>query len=98
MTRFIRIKIPYVVVLMLMGLTTLSTAFSAQTVKVEGLIEGRSGDSMILKPSQSPKLVVLLTDSTNVGQVQGVLKARKKEMSMAALSPGSPLKARGRYN
>src|ERR1700751_2643377 len=98
MTRFNRIKIPYVAVLILMGLTTLSTAFSAQTVKVEGLIEGRSGDSMILKTSQSSTLVILLTDSTNVGQVQGVLKARKKEMSMAALIPGLPVKVEGAYN
>src|ERR1700745_2089744 len=98
MTKFNWLRISYVAVLSLMGLTMLSTTFAAQTVKVEGLIQGRSGDSMILKTSQSPKLVVLLTDSTNVGQVQGVLKARKKEMSMAALSPGSPLKARGRYN
>jgi OOP family OmpA-OmpF porin len=98
MTKFNWLKISYVAVLSLMGLTMLSTTFAAQTVKVEGLIQGRSGDSMILKTSQSPKLVVLLTDSTNVGQVQGVLKARKKEMSMAALIPGLPVKVEGAYN
>ncbi|MGA7242904.1 MAG: OmpA family protein [Terracidiphilus sp.] len=53
---------------------------------------------MILKTSDSPHLVVLLTDSTDVAQVQGVLKARKKEMSMAALIPGLPVKVEGTYN
>ena len=53
---------------------------------------------MILKTSDSPHLVVMLTDSTDVAQVQGVLKARKKEMSMAALIPGLPVKVEGTYN
>ncbi len=53
---------------------------------------------MILKTSESPKLVVLLTDSTDVAQVQGMLKARKKEMSMAALIPGLAVKVEGTYN
>ena len=43
-------------------------------------------------------LVVVLTDSTDVAQVQGMLKARKKDMSMAALVPGLPVKVEGTYN
>jgi outer membrane protein OmpA-like peptidoglycan-associated protein len=39
-----------------------------------------------------------LTDSTEVGQVQGLLKARRKEMSMAALIPGLAVKVEGLYN
>ena len=69
-------------------LLLLSGAATAQTVKVEGLINGRSGDTMTLQTSDSPKLVVELTDDTQVAQVQGVFKARRKEMSMAALTPG----------
>jgi hypothetical protein len=65
-----------------------SVAAFAQNVKVQGLIKGRSGATMILQTSDSPKLVVLLTDSTQVSQVQGLLKARRKQMSMAALIPG----------
>jgi OmpA-OmpF porin, OOP family len=66
---------------------------------VEGLIQGRSGDTMILKTSESPNLIaVLLTDSTDVAQVQGVFKARKKDMSMAALIPGLAVKVEGTYN
>jgi outer membrane protein OmpA-like peptidoglycan-associated protein len=80
------------------GFALLSTTVAAQAVKVEGLIKGRDGDTVILQTSDSPKLVVLLTDSTNVGQVQGMFKARRKEMSMAALIPGLPVKVEGAYN
>jgi outer membrane protein OmpA-like peptidoglycan-associated protein len=72
--------------------TLLSTELAAQKVKVEGLIKGRSGDTMILQTTAEPYVNVLLTDSTTVAQVQGVLKARKKEMSMAALVPGLSVK------
>ena len=76
----------------------LSMTVAAQSVKVEGLIKARNGDTMILQASDSPNLVVLLTDNTQVGQVQGVFKARRKEMSMAALIPGLAVKVEGMYN
>jgi len=75
----------------------LSAPGAAQT-KVEGLITGRSGDTMTLQTSDSPKLVVVLTDSTQVAQVLGALKARHKEMSMAALIPGLQVKVEGAYD
>jgi len=70
MTRFSWLKITHVAVLSLIGLTLLTTPVTAQTTKVEGLIQGRSGDTMTLKTSQSPEIVVLLTDSTDVDQVK----------------------------
>jgi OmpA-OmpF porin, OOP family len=98
MTQFSQLKIPHVAVLSLIGLTLLSATVTAQTTKVEGLIQGRSGATMTLKTSESPEIVVLLTDTTDVGQVQGMLKARKKDMSMAALIPGLAVKVEGTYN
>jgi OmpA-OmpF porin, OOP family len=98
MTQFNWLKISHAVVMSLMGLALLSTTVTAQTAKVEGLIQGRSGDTMTVKTSDSPSLVVLLTDSTDVGQVQGMFKARKKNMSMAALIPGLSVKVEGTYN
>jgi outer membrane protein OmpA-like peptidoglycan-associated protein len=71
---------------------------SAQTVKVKGLIEQRSGATMIVRTEDSPKQVIVLTDSTKVGQIQGVLKARHKQMSMAALIPGLAIEVEGTYN
>ena len=53
---------------------------------------------MTVQTPSEPKLVVLLTDETQVGQVQGVLKARRKPMSMAALIPGLQVQVEGTYN
>jgi OmpA-OmpF porin, OOP family len=70
----------------------------AQTTKISGLITGRSGATMTVQTSSEPKVVVVLTDATEVGQVQGVLKARRKQMSMAALIPGLQVQIEGVYN
>jgi outer membrane protein OmpA-like peptidoglycan-associated protein len=98
MSQFNVRRIPYFVTLSLLGLALLSPIVAAQSVKVEGLIKARSGDTMILQTSNSPNLAVLLTDNTKVGQVQGVFKTRRKEMSMAALIPGLAVKVEGTYN
>ena len=74
-----------------------STAL-AQTTKVNGLITGRSGANMTVQTPSEPKVVVVLTDSTQVAQIQGVFKARRKQMSMAALIPGLQVQIEGSYN
>jgi outer membrane protein OmpA-like peptidoglycan-associated protein len=85
-------------VLMLLSLSFISTPVAAQqNVKVEGLIKGRSGENMIVQTPDNPNVVVELTDGTDVGQVQGVFKARNKKMSMAALIPGLAVKVEGYY-
>jgi len=81
-----------------MGLAFLSSAVYAQNTKIEGIIKARSGDTLELQTSNSPKVVVLLTESTDVGQLQGALKARNKKMSMAALIPGLPIRVEGSYD
>lgn len=86
------------VVLLLSLVVLLSTVALAQTVKVEGVIKGRSGSQIFLQTADSPKVVVLLEDSTDVAQVQGAFKARNKKMSMAALVPGLPIQVEGTYN
>jgi len=88
----------YVLTVSLFMAALLSTMALAQSVKVEGLIKARNGETMILQTSDAPNLPVLLTDSTQVGQVQGMFKARRKEMSMAALIPGLAVKVEGAYN
>jgi outer membrane protein OmpA-like peptidoglycan-associated protein len=91
-------RIVFHLALSLMGLALLSTGAYAQSVKVEGVIKGRSGNTMILQTADSPKVIVLLNDDTQVSQVQGMLKARKKEMSMAALIPGLSVQVEGTYD
>ena len=98
MSQFNVRRVAYFVTLSLIGLALFSPIVAAQSVKVGGLIKARNGDTMILQTSNSPNLPVLLTDNTNVGQVQGVFKARRKEMSMAALIPGLAVKIEGTYN
>jgi OOP family OmpA-OmpF porin len=87
-----------IAVLSLMVVTFLNTALTAQSAKAEGLITGRSGDTMTLRTADASSVVVVLTDTTQVAQVQGVFKARRKEMSMAALVPGLQVKVEGSYN
>jgi OmpA-OmpF porin, OOP family len=91
-------RVVYVLTPLLVALVLLSTMVVAQSTKVEGVITGRNGDTMILKTSDSPNLAVLLNDDTEVGQVQGLLQARRKQMSMAALIPGLPVRVEGTYN
>jgi OmpA-OmpF porin, OOP family len=98
MRQFNLSRIAYVAMVSLIGLTLLTTLAAAQSVKVEGLIKARNGDTMIVQTSGSPNFIVLLTDSTQVGQVQGVLQVRRKEMSMAALIPGLEVKVEGTYD
>ena len=91
-------RISYRFTLFLIGLTLICPIVAAQTVKVEGIVKARSGDTMVLQSSSSPNVTVLLTDATKVAQIQGVFQARRKDMSMAALIPGLQVKVEGTYD
>lgn len=82
--------------LLLVLMASFSLVASAQSVKVEGIIKGRSGNTISLQTSDVPKVVVVLNDDTQVSQAQGAF--RKKDMSMAALIPGLPVQVEGTYN
>jgi OmpA-OmpF porin, OOP family len=88
----------------IMSVVTLSTLLllcgtvSAQSSKVKGNIISRAGSHMTLKTADGTKVVVVLSDSTDVQQIEGVFKARKKEMAMAALIPGLDCEVQGTYN
>ena len=71
---------------------------SAQIAKISGLITGRNAANMTVQTSSEPKVVVVLTDTTQVAQIQGVFKARRKQMSMTALIPGLQVQVEGSYN
>lgn len=97
MNRFTLLNARYVATLVLIS-ALVPLTLVAQQAKVEGLIKGRSGELIILQTTDNPDLVVELTESTDVGQVQGLLKARNKKMSMAALIPGLAIKVEGTYH
>lgn len=97
MRRSVWFGIAYLCALTLPLLGLVATS-AADTIKTQGVIKARNGDTMVLETKESPDVVVLLTDNTEVGQIQGVLKARRKEMSMAALIPGLAVSVEGNYN
>lgn len=70
----------------------------ASAQNLQGVIDGRSGSTMTLKTQGLGNVVVVLTPATEVDEVQGVLKARKKEMAVTALIPGLPVRVQGTYN
>jgi OmpA-OmpF porin, OOP family len=70
----------------------------AAAQNMQGVIDGRSGATMTLQTQDLGNVVVLLTPSTEVDEVQGLLKARKKEMGVTALIPGLPVQVQGSYN
>lgn len=98
MTQSIPKQIANVMILSVFGLTCLRMSVAAQTVKIEDIIKARSGDTMLVQNSNSRNITVLLTDSTQVGQVQGLLQARRKQMSMAARIPGLQVKVETSYD
>ena len=93
---FVRILYP-AAMLILTGMPPLNISAFAESEKVEGFIQSRNGDTMVVKTTDSRNVAVVLNDDTKVGQVQGVLKARRKEMSMAALIPGLKVSVQGTY-
>src|SRR5580658_11214404 len=86
------------ITLFVVGLALSSPIVAAQSTKLEGLINSRNGDTMVVRATNSASVTVLLTDRTEVGQIQGVFKARRKQMSMAALIPGLQVQVQGAYN
>jgi hypothetical protein len=60
------------------------------------LPKGEGGST--LQTTDAPNLVVLLTPTTQVDQVDGILKARKKQMAMTCLIPGLPVQVQGSMN
>jgi OOP family OmpA-OmpF porin len=72
--------------------------FSAQMFaqeKLQGMIKARSAATIILETKAEPYVNVLLEDTTKVDQNEGLLKARKKTMSTAALIPGLQIEVEG---
>ena len=81
-----------------LAVLTLICAATAAAQNVQGVINGRSGATMTLRTQGGGNVVVVLTPSTEVDEVEGLLKTRKKEMGVTALIPGLPVQVQGSYN
>jgi OOP family OmpA-OmpF porin len=91
-------RIRIVKAISILALSLLSSAAFAQD-KAQGMIKARHGNTIILQPAGSDRYInVILQDTTTVGQNEGVFKARKKTMSMAALIPGLEITVDGHYD
>lgn len=69
---------------------------AAQSTQVKGVIDGRSGGTMTVQTQGSGNVTVVLTDSTQVLEPEGLF--RKKHLSMSALVPGLSVEVKGYYN
>lgn len=73
--------------------------FTLAQTKIQGAIDGRSGPTMSLRTVDSPPdTTVVLTDSTDVGEIEGLFHGRTKQMPMTALIPGLAVQVSGSYN
>ena len=98
MNKLRAIRIAVIVTSFITIFAVIHAAAVAQS-SAQGVISGRSGATMTLQiGGGSPPIIVLLTDSTDVGEVEGILKARSKQMPMTSLIPGLPVQVDGIYN
>ena len=77
---------------------SLATAAVAQEAKVEGLVIGRDGPTMSVKTTGSPRLTVVLSDSTKATEKGGFLGMGRKDLGITELVPGLAVKVEGTYD
>jgi hypothetical protein len=96
-----QIKVTRTTLLAMVTLATLVLLGSmalAQSATLQGIIDGRRGATMTVKSADGSNVVVLLSDNTDVQEVEGGLHMRKKSMGLTALVPGLPVEVKGSYN
>lgn len=77
---------------------SLGLTAAAQDATVQGLVIGRSGPNMAVKTADSPRLTVLLSDSTKATEKGGFLGLDRKDLGIAALVPGLSVRVEGSYD
>jgi OOP family OmpA-OmpF porin len=77
---------------------SLGLTAAAQDATVQGLVIGRSGPNMAVKTADSPRLTVVLSDSTKATEKGGFLGMDRKDLGIAALVPGLSVKVEGTYD
>jgi OmpA-OmpF porin, OOP family len=78
--------------------TSLGLTAHAQQATVEGMVIGRDGPEMAVKTPETPRIVVVLSDSTKATQKGGFLGWDRKDLGIAALVPGLAVKVEGTYD
>jgi len=75
-----------------------NVAAVAQKATVEGLIIGRNGPTMSVKTETSPRVTVVLSDTTKATEKGGFLGLGRKDPGITALIPGLSVKVEGSYD
>jgi hypothetical protein len=70
----------------------------AENIKIEGFIVGRNGDEMTVKFGSEAELTFVLTDDTDVSQMDGVPKEYRRNIYTTLLIPGLKVQVEGTYN
>lgn len=69
-----------------------------QQATVQGLVIGRDGSMMSVKTADTPRLTVVLSDSTKATEKGGFLGLDRKDLGITQLVPGLEVKVEGAYN
>jgi len=78
--------------------TSLGLTAIAQEATVQGMVIGRDGPQMAVKTTDTPRLIVLLSDSTKATQKGGFLGMGGKDLGIESLVPGLSVRVEGSYN
>lgn len=78
--------------------TLVATSAGAQEATVQGLIIGRDGPTMSVKTHDSPRLTVVLSDTTQATEKGGFLGLDRKHPRITELVPGLEVKVEGTYD
>jgi outer membrane protein OmpA-like peptidoglycan-associated protein len=70
----------------------------AQQATVQGLVIGRDGPKMSVKTADTPRLTVVLSDSTKATEKGGFLGLGRKDLGITELVPGLQVKVEGTYD
>ena len=70
----------------------------AQQATIQGLVIGRDGSKMAVKTADTPRLTVVLSDSTKATEKGGFLGLSRKDLGITQLVPGMQVKVEGSYD
>jgi OmpA-OmpF porin, OOP family len=80
-----------------LGLTAVAQQANQQAT-VDGMVIGRDGPEMAVKTPETPRIIVVLSDSTKATEKGGFLGWERKDLGIAALVPGLAVKVEGSYD
>jgi OmpA-OmpF porin, OOP family len=70
----------------------------SQQATVEGMVIGRSGETMLVRTHDTPKITVLLSNNTKATEKGGFLGMGRKDLGITELVPGMQVKVQGAYD